>query len=376
MARISEFEVLAEDTIELALTPAEYDAMIAAGGTITYNASLYQHNGTHYRDFAFPTTASGYQLDPETNEYIAIITYPTGTANFFTTPDSSQALRYEGIGLYSNNAGTVTPIEGYYVHSDSANPALYDLTPNGGPMVGTTFKLVNLGTIPTTGSGSVRWDYPKRNEPFLGNADFYNTGIICFAKGTLIETPDGMKDVSDLKAGDQVKTLDNGYQSIRWTGSRKIEKSELEANPRLYPVRISAGSLGVHLPSHDVLVSRQHRVLVNLNASGANTEVLVAAVKLTKLPGIYVDDSVGAIEYFHILCDNHEIVFAENLQAETLFTGVEALKTMSPEALEEINAILPQLSQADYQPKPARQLASGLVQKQLVEQHLERLAHA
>lgn len=373
MARISEFEVSAADTIELALTADEYNAMIAAGGSISYNAALYQHNGTFYRSFAFPTGASSYQLDPDTNEYISIITYPTSSANFATSPTTGN-INYEGVGLYSNTGGTVTPIEGYYLHTSGANPAAYDLTPNDGPMAGSTFGIVNISALPAAGgSGSVRWDFPTPNDPVFGSEDFFNTGILCFAKGTLIETRDGMMDVSDLKPGDQVNTLDNGYQSVKWIGCRKIDKDELKANPKLYPVRISSGSLGLNTPSRDLLVSRQHRVLVNFDGT-KSAEALIAAVKLTELPGIYVDDSVENVEYYHVLCENHEVIFAENLQAETLFTGEEALKTLSSEALEEINAILPQLFQAGYQPKPARQLATGKMQKQLVEQHLEQLA--
>ena len=40
-------------------------------------------------------------------------------------------------------------------------------------------------------------------------------------------------------------------------------------------------------------------------------EILLPAIKLVELPGIFVDTSLQDIEYFHLLFDQHEIIFAE-----------------------------------------------------------------
>ena len=37
------------------------------------------------------------------------------------------------------------------------------------------------------------------------------------------------------------------------------------------------------------------------------SEALIAAIKLTALPGIYVDEEASEVEYFHILFDSHEV---------------------------------------------------------------------
>ena len=128
------------------------------------------------------------------------------------------------------------------------------------------------------------------------------------------------------------------------------------------------------MPKRDLLVSRQHRMLVSSNVCErmfGQPEALVAAIRLTELPGVFVETGHGDVEYFHLLFDWHEVIFAEGAPTESFFTGPEALKSMLPEAREEILKILPQIGHADYSPEPAFQIPSGKLQKQLVTRHIK-----
>lgn len=200
------------------------------------------------------------------------------------------------------------------------------------------------------------------------------TGFPCFTRDTLISGPRGQIRIQDLKIGDVVRTVGNGSSSIRWIGRRRFDATALRDNPRLFPVRIVAGALGQGLPSRDLLVSRQHRMLVQSQIAqrmfGA-TEVLVPAIKLTSLPGIFVDEKVESIEYFHLLFDRHQVIWAENAPTESLFTGPEALKSLSDEARQEIFGIFPELSEMTHSADPARMIPCGKLQKQLVARHLK-----
>ena len=149
---------------------------------------------------------------------------------------------------------------------------------------------------------------------------------------------------------------------------------DLRANPKRLPVCILAGALGEGLPSRDLLVSRQHRMLVNSKIALRmfnSPEVLIPAIKLTALPGIFVDETIEEVEYFHLLFDRHEVIFAEGAPTESLFTGPEALKSLSAAARREIFDIFPELENTTHSPDPARLIPQGRQQAQLVARHLK-----
>ena len=101
-------------------------------------------------------------------------------------------------------------------------------------------------------------------------------------------------------------------------------------------------------------------------------EVLTPAIKLTALPGIYVDDSVDSVKYFHLLFDHHQMIFAENAPTESLFIGPEALESLGTAVRREIFGIFPELADLNHIADPARLIPRGRLQAQLVTRHLKK----
>ncbi|WP_045393109.1 Hint domain-containing protein [Falsirhodobacter sp. alg1] len=200
--------------------------------------------------------------------------------------------------------------------------------------------------------------------------------IPCLAAGTMVRTARGEVAIEHLTAGDMVETRDNGMQAIRWIGSRKLSAAELAAMPNVQPIRIRAGALGVGLPTADLIVSPQHRMLVRskiaMNMFSIN-EVLVAAKQLCSTDGIDIAPDVQSVEYFHMLFENHEVIFANGAETESLFTGPEALKGIGNAALEEILLLFPELRDAAYEPSPARHLVGGRQGRKLAMRHKQNL---
>ncbi|WP_052700904.1 Hint domain-containing protein [Loktanella sp. S4079] len=200
------------------------------------------------------------------------------------------------------------------------------------------------------------------------------TGVACFAAETLIETGHGARMIAELAVGDEVLNTGGQLLDIKWIGGRKVSAAEMAENPKLRPIRITKGALGNGLPTQDLLVSRQHRMQVSSKITermfGAK-DVLVAAIKLTEIPGIYIDETVQEVTYYHMLFDQHEVVLANGAPSESLFTGPEALRSVSAGAREEILVLFPELAERDYETAPALPLIEGPARRNLIARHVK-----
>ena len=200
------------------------------------------------------------------------------------------------------------------------------------------------------------------------------SAFVCFAKGTRIATPNGQKRIETLTQGDKVLTANGDSRTIRWIGRREVSAFEMLHAPKLCPVRIRAGALGNQLPEQDLLVSRQHRILVKSKVAErmfGTKEVLIPAIKLVGCSGIEVEEQPRSLEYFHILLDDHEVLLANGAPAESLFTGPEALKSLSPEAVEEISALFPEVLERIAAQGPAALVPPNQKIKRMIERHIK-----
>ncbi len=266
---------------------------------------------------------------------------------------------------------------------ESGNPAVGTISFGpGGPTLGEILDgLYDPGTGPVGPKGIVQITGGDESGQ-IGNIEFdnfeiINFSVVCFAKGTMIRTVGGDVLIETLQKGDMVVTADHGAQKIQWIGSTALDVTELRANPKLLPIRIRPGSLGDGIPSSDLIVSRQHRILVRSKIAERmfnEPEVLIPAIKLIDLPGIAIATDVQDVHYFHMLFEQHEIVLSNGALTESLFTGPEALKAVSSEAREEIVTLFPELDSENFEPVPARFIPrQGKSMKQLVARHQKNM---
>lgn len=231
----------------------------------------------------------------------------------------------------------------------------------GGPIASLSVDLHNIGPAGT-------------HNIMMTNITYQTKPVVCFVAGTMIETDHGEVAVETLQPGDLVRTVDHGFQPVRWAASNTMSAAMLAAVPEMRPVRISAGALGAGLPEQDLLVSPQHRVLVRSRIAqkmfGAD-EVLVAAKQLVILDGIDICDDLDSVTYVHFMCNQHEVVFANGAASESMFTGPEALKSVGSEARKEILTLFPELMDMDYRADPARILATGRMGRRLAHRHAQ-----
>lgn len=168
--------------------------------------------------------------------------------------------------------------------------------------------------------------------------------IICFAAGTVIDTDLGPTPIESLAVGDLVRTRDHDLQPIRWIGRRRLDTLDLARLPQLRPVRFAQGALGRNLPFKDLEVSPQHRMVLSgwrAEISFGEPEVLVPALGFVNDRDVTIVADASSVTYFHLLFDEHEIITANGVAAESLHAGEMAMAALSDESLTELAAIFP-----------------------------------
>jgi Ca2+-binding RTX toxin-like protein len=214
----------------------------------------------------------------------------------------------------------------------------------GNSRVGTT-------TVDSDGNGfDGTIEYLDTDGNVIGTSTFENIEEIvpCFTPGTVIATPQGARLVQDLKVGDKVITRDNGIQEIRWVGAKQLTGVELARNPHLKPILIKAGSLGNGLPERDMMVSPNHRMLVNNDKAALffeEREVLAAAKHLVGMEGIHNVNVMGTT-YIHFMFDRHEVVLSDGAWTESFQPGDYTLNGIGDEQRQEILELFPELATA------------------------------
>ncbi|MFQ6552376.1 Hint domain-containing protein [Aestuariibius insulae] len=202
---------------------------------------------------------------------------------------------------------------------------------------------------------------------FSDGSDLVFTGIEkithCFTPGARIATSRGERRIEDLREGDKIVTRDNGLQEIRWIGSTRVERLDLEAKAHLRPILIKAGALGGGLPERDMMVSPNHRMLMqgaDIQLYFQDDEVLVAAKHLIGERGIR-RVSTPAINYIHFMFDRHEVVLSDGAWTESFQPGTQTLEAMGSEQQQEIYELFPELATDEGRESycAARQLLRG-----------------
>jgi hypothetical protein len=151
-----------------------------------------------------------------------------------------------------------------------------------------------------------------------GNPTNNNNQVVCYAKGTKINTPNGYIPIEDLKLGDRVtingRIENTGFCSEKETSRPIIWLSKFRINTRsrdACPIRIKAGALGENTPFEDLYVSPGHRIIVD-------NKILQAKylINETTITQEFQDESVT---YYHVELQCHYSIVANGVKAESYY---------------------------------------------------------
>lgn len=163
--------------------------------------------------------------------------------------------------------------------------------------------------------------------------------IPCFADGTLILTPDGPVAVENLTAGDRVETFDNGPQPLLDVTSTRLSENTLRSEPNLRPIVFQPGIFG---NTREMRLSPQHRVLVrgwNAELHFGEPQVLAPAKALLNGKTVTVERPHRAVTYFHLLFEDHQLVFSDGAVTESLYPGFKSDRDDHAEGLKELSRL-------------------------------------
>ena len=134
------------------------------------------------------------------------------------------------------------------------------------------------------------------------------TNTLCFAAGTGIATPAGNVPVEDLTVGAEVLTHFAGPEPVRWIGRRSVDCARHPRPREVWPVRVAAGAFGPSRPVRDLLLSPNHGVYID--GALIPVRLLINGTSIEQLP-------MDQVVYFHIELDEHDLLLAEGILAES-----------------------------------------------------------
>ena len=231
------------------------------------------------------------------------------------------------------------------------------ITITSGAEAGQTYTLI-LGNppdpnAPNPNQGTVDFTFSNGNHRSSPNED----GVFCFASGTTLATPDGDVAIEDLAIGDLVNTVDHGAQPIRWIGSTTVSTQSKNG-----PIVIEAHAFGANRPHSPLLVSPEHRMLVDSAVADLLfdcSETLVHAKDLLNDHSIRRATNDGLVRYFHVMFDSHELVYAQGAIAESFHPSQAADTPSTRRSLEELSTLFPERFSAGAAEPSARPTLSA-----------------
>lgn len=135
---------------------------------------------------------------------------------------------------------------------------------------------------------------------------------LCLLRGAQVQTWRGDVAVEALERGDRVQTEAGSFKIVKWIGRKVYRRAPGTAWPAsVDPVRIMRSAIEPGVPSRDLFISPEHALFLSGNL--IPVKHLINGVTIAQ--GVHDGD---VIEYFHVECEAHEVIFAEGLAVETL----------------------------------------------------------
>ena len=123
-----------------------------------------------------------------------------------------------------------------------------------------------------------------------------------------LATETGSLAIDSCQPGDRLVTASGGVRIVKWVGRRKIDGRRDREPEFVGPIRVSENAFGDGVPCRDLGLSPEHNIAIG--------DALIPISRLVN--GVSIAQiETDAIEYWHVELDQHDVVLAEGLPAES-----------------------------------------------------------
>lgn len=214
-------------------------------------------------------------------------------------------LRLEAPGSYTGR------LSGF---ADNDTIRLTGLNATSAALTGSTLSLFRNGaTVQTLALDTDAIDYSRAVfsvSPAGGGDTLLRVAVAaaCYRAGTRIATARGEVKVEDLVIGDRARTRFSGVAPVVWIGHRRVDCRRHPRQADVWPVRVARDAFGPGLPRAALWLSPDHAVFA--------ASVLIPIKYLINGTTI-AQVAVEEVMYWHVELENHDVLLAEGLPAES-----------------------------------------------------------
>lgn len=163
----------------------------------------------------------------------------------------------------------------------------------------------------------------------------------------LLRTPCGPRRADAIRAGDLIVTRNNGLQPIRAVWKRTLTSADMKAGSGRAPVRLKPRAIGPMMPTRDLLVAYDHRIVVpgyRLSDTDDRQSCLMPAGELCDASEqVWNDRNTAGIDLYTFVFDSHQLFCASGLPVESFLPNAATIPALAAKLRQELVALFPVL---------------------------------
>lgn len=182
-----------------------------------------------------------------------------------------------------------------------------------------------------------------------GNARRKSSGFMGGIGGdALIRTPCGPRRADAIRTGDLIVTRAEGLKPVRAVWQRALTPADMKSDRRRAPVRLKPRALGPMMPTQELLIAADHRILVPgyrlFDVEDTQCCLMTASEFAEASDAAWLDRNTIGMTLYTFVFDTHQIFCASGLPVESFRPSAATLPSLAAKLRQEIIELFPALN--------------------------------